>query len=431
MRSFGATPGVQGIWRSQTAALARGEHRRDEGGRLAVGAAVAVVALLPVLRPAGPANSVPVDALIALALLATVLWIGSSGARLAFPYALPFCLILVGGAVGALFGTTPRNGVTALAQDVTLLLWFWAVVNICSSPERLRAILRAWAYAAVGWAVVLLGSVVAGVTAISGQTESEGVRTALTFGNPNLAGNYFFVSIMIVWATGRPRHPAVRIAAYALLLTALGSTGSNSALVAIVVGTTVAFLLAVYRRAGLIPAATVLTGVALAVGVLSSTVSIREIQASANRSSYVYIRDGVGRSAKTTSDRGLLWSQGIHLYQAGGPLGAGPASTKVRLKDELAHRPVEAHTDYLAALNERGVLGIIGVSLLVAGLVFQAFRLAGTTGGTVARAIARPHALAGATAGMLVAMTTTEYLHVRHVWTLFALVVAGARMARE
>jgi len=370
--------------------------------------------------------------MIALALVAVLLWAGSSRLRLAFPFALPLGLFLVGGALGALSGPVPRTGLVALVQDVTLLLWFWAVVNIGSSPERLQAIARAWAYAAIGWAILLLGSVAAGVTAISGQTESEGVRAALTFGNANFAGNYFFVSIMIVWATGRPRNATFRRAAYVLLLAALVSTGSNSALVAVALGTTVACLLGVYRRSGPIPAVTALAGAALAFSLVASNVSLSDIQSSASRSSYAYIRDGVGRSAKATSDRGLLWRQGIGLYQTSSPLGRGPASTKVRLKAELAHRPVEAHSDYLAAINERGVLGLVGVFLLVAGLCFQAFRLArAAPTGAIGRAIPRPNALVGATAGMLIAMTTTEYLHVRHVWVLFAVVVAGARLARE
>jgi len=50
---------------------------------------------------------------------------------------------------------------------------------------------------------------------------------------------------------------------------------------------------------------------------------------------------------------------------------------------------------------------------------------------SVAGAIVRPNALVGAITATLVTMTTTEYLHARHVWTLFAVVVAGAGMARE
>lgn len=413
-------------------AFAGGASRIRDRERLAVGSAVAAIALLPLLRPAGPGNSAPIDALIVLTLVAVLVWLGSCRREIRLPYALPLGLVLLGGAVGALAGPVPASGVVALVQDIALVLWFWAVINIGSSPERLRLILRAWAYAAVAWAVILLGALAAGVTAISGQTESEGVRTALTFGNPNVAGNYFFISIMIVWATGRPQHLLVRLAGYAALVAALASTGSNGALVALTVGVIVACLLGVYRRAGVAAAATALAVVVLAGAALASQFSVEDVQSRASRSSYAFIRDGVGRSAKTASDRAVLFHQGVDLYHTGGLLGTGPGSTKVRLKGESAHRAVEAHNDYLAAITERGILGLLGILLLVGGLGLQALSLARAPASPrIATAIVRPNALAGAVAGVFVAMSTTEYFHARHVWTLFAFVVAAVLVARE
>jgi len=45
--------------------------------------------------------------------------------------------------------------------------------------------------------------------------------------------------------------------------------------------------------------------------------------------------------------------------------------------------------------------------------------------------VVRPNALAGALAGTLVAMTVYELLHVRHVWTLFAVVAAVSIWGRR
>lgn len=406
--------------------------RLSNGERLAVGAAAVVTALLPLVTPGGPRSTAPVDALIVLALVAALVWLGGAHRTIRFPYAIPVGLFLAGGALGAISGPIPGSGAVALAQDIALVLWFWALINIVSSAERLQVVVRVWAYAAIGWAVLLLGSVAAGITAISGQTASEGVRTALTFGNANYAGNYFFISIMIVWATGRPRSGVARLAAYAVLLAALISTGSNGAFIALAVGTAVAGLVGVYRRAGLVAATTAVAGIVLAGACLTWKYDVEDVQARASQSKYAFIRDGVGRSEKTTSDRGVLARQGFDLYRRGGPLGTGPGSTKVRLKNENANRAVEAHNDYLAAVNERGVLGLLGVLLLLTGVSLQALSLArAPSGGEFARAIPRPNALAGAVAGTLVAMAATEYLHVRHVWTLFAVVVAAALVARK
>jgi O-antigen ligase len=421
------------------AAAERPHARRDAASRLsdrervALGAAVAATAFLPLVRPPGPGATAPVDVLISVALLASLLWFHASRRRIAFPFVLPVGLVLLGGALGAISGPVPRAGAVALVQDAALLVWFWVLINIVGgSSLRLRLLLSAWAYAAVGWAVLLLTSVAAGFTAISGQTESEGVRTALTFGNPNFAGNYFFISIMIVWASGRPQSRAARLAAYAVLLAALLSTGSNGALVAVILGTTVAAILGVYRRAGSVAATTALVSVVVAGVVLLSEFSVADIQSRASQSSYAFIRDGVGRSEKTATDRGLVFRQSIELYRTGGPLGTGPGSTKVRLRGEEAHRVSEPHNDYLTALTERGLVGLLGVLFLLGWLGVQAFWLATAPASRrVASAIARPNALAGAIAGALAAMTTTEYLHVRHVWTLFALVVAAVLLTRE
>ena len=413
-------------------AFAREASRLRDRERLAVGSAVAAIALLPLLRPAGPSNSALIDAFIVLTLLAALVWLASSRRRIRLPCAIPLGLILLGGAVGALTGPVPASGVVALVQDIALVFWFWAVINIGSSPDRLQVIFRAWAYASIAWALILLAAIAAGVTAISGQTESEGVRSALTFGNPNVAGNYFFIAIMIVWATGRPHHRLARLAGYAALLAALASTGSNGALVSITVGVIVASILGVYRRAGVVAAATALAGVALAGAVVTTQFSVEDVQARASRSSYAFIRDGVGRSAKTASDRALLFHQGVDLYHTGGLLGTGPGSTKVRLKAEGARRAVEAHNDYVAAVTERGILGLLGLLLLVGGIALQALWLARAQASPrIAHAVVRPNALAGAVAGALVAMSTTEYFHARHVWTLFAFVVAAVLVARD
>jgi O-Antigen ligase len=422
---------IAGTGRHQVRDYAGAVARNGDRERLAIGFAVVATALLPLLRPAGPGGTGPIDLLIALAVIAGLLWVGGTGRQIRLPYALPIGLILLGGALGAISGPIPVGGLMALIQDVAILIWFWVVINIASSPERLQVILRAWAYAAIGWAVVLLGSMAAGINGISGQTEAEGVRTALTFGNPNLAGNYFFISIMIVWAIGRPQQRLARLASYTLLLAALVSTGSNGALIAVVVGVTLASILAVYRRAGLAAATTALAVVVLAGVVVASQVSLADVQSRASRSSYAFVRDGLGRSGKTASDRGQLFREGVWLYQTSGVLGTGPGSTKARLKDEHASRPVEAHNDFLAALNERGILGLLGVLLLVGGLGLQSLWLAiSPASARIGRAV-RPNALAGAVAGTLIAMTATEYLHVRHVWTLFAIVVAAVLVAKE
>jgi hypothetical protein len=390
------------------------------GERIAVGLTAAAVALLPLLRPGGPANIAPVDLLIALSVSACLLWAGSSGRRLRFPYAASMLLFMLGGALGALVGPVPRSGLVALTQDGVLLLWCWVVVNVGSSPERLRTLMSAWAYAALAWVLVLFTGLVLGIPALSGQTDAEGSRTALTLLDPNFAASYWFVSIMVVWAAGVPRRRGLRVLAYVLLVAAIVSTGSNSGVLSLLVGAAVAAVLACHARFGLAAACHVVAVLALGGYMVAGAVSLTALQQSAKGSPYAFVRDGVGRGQSSASQRGALMGEGVRLYREGGPLGQGPVSTKTRLRADMAPYAKEAHDDYLAALLERGFVGLVALMLLVAGLGMRIVRLAAGRSSIVPR----PYALVGAVAGTLVAMAVNELLHVRHVWTLFAFVAA-------
>lgn len=401
-----------------------GKVTKPEGERLAVGAAAAATAMLPFLVPKGPANVAPDDALIAIALLACLVWAGASGHRWRLPYVVPVGLLVVGGALGAAFGPVTRDGVIALVQDVMLIAWCWAIANLSHSAANLRILLATWAYSAIGWVTLMYVGLATGTSALTGQIERQGSRIQLTLADPSHAANYFLVSIMIIWATGRPRNRGVRIAAYALLASAIVLTGSNSGMVSLIVGTVVAAVLGVRDRLGVVPAIAALAFLVLGAYVAVSQVSLTSIQRSAHSSPHAFLRDGIGRGT-SVDQRGMLLSESIELYRTGSPLGEGPVSTKPRLRSEMAPFVKEAHNDYFAALTERGALGFIGVALLVFGLAFRGLSLCrAKLASGFADAVPRPNALVGAVAGTLVAGTVYELLHVRHVWALFAFLAA-------
>ena len=188
------------------------------GERLALGLTAIAVALLPLLVPAGPSNIAPVDVIVGPALFACLLWAGSSGHRLQLPYAAAVGLLIVGGAIGALVGPVPTTGMIALTQDVFLLAWCWAIVNICHRPSSLRVLLAAWVYSAIVWSALVFVGLATGSSALTGQEAHQGSRVQLTLADPSYAGNYFFISIMLMWATRRPRRRGARYLAYAMLL---------------------------------------------------------------------------------------------------------------------------------------------------------------------------------------------------------------------
>jgi hypothetical protein len=403
-----------------------------DGERLAVATTAVAVAMLPLLAPRGPVNLGPIDALMAIGVFACLFWAGSSRHRWRFAYVVPMGLFIAAGTLGALVGPVPDLGIAAIGQDIFLLLWCWAVVNISHSPAALRVLLTTWAYSSIVWGVLLFVGVFTGNSFLSGHSAREGSRTALTFGDPNISANYYVISIMIIWASRCPRHRGVRLIAYALLLAALISTGSNSGMVSILVGATIAVVAGVYRRAGIVPAITALAFVTVCLFLVVSNVSIKDIQARAYASRYAFIRDGLGRGEVSVAQRGMLLHESIPLYQRGGPLGQGPASTKPRLEAEMAPFVKEAHDDYLAALMERGVFGSVGLLLLLLGLAVRASSFAGTRlRNGFAAVVVKPNALVGALAGTIVTGTVYELLHVRHVWTLFAFIAALFSWGRE
>jgi hypothetical protein len=400
--------------------------------RLAVGLTAAAVALIPLVWPSGPGNSAYVDPLIALSFVACLLWAGTSAHLWRFPFAVGIGLFMTGGALGALAGPVPWSGVVALLQDLVLLAWCWAIANLCSSPQRLKLLLATWAYSSIGWAVLLFIGLATGTFGLTGQSTREASRTALTFGDPSFSANYYLISMMVIWATGRPRHRALRLLAYALLVSALLSTGSNSGIVSLIVGTVVAGLLGLSRRRGTLSAFTALAFV-LVGGVLAvSTISVGDIQARAHESHYAFLRDGIGRSEVSESQRGMLLEESTHLYSTGGSLGQGPVSTKARLDKEMAPFIKEAHNDYFAALVERGAVGFVGLLLFLSALGLRAVSLIrGRLAKGFAAVIIRPNALVGAVAGTMVASTVYELLHLRHLWVLFAFVAAISLWGRE
>jgi O-antigen ligase len=405
---------------------------RTHGERIALVTTAAAVALLPLLRPGGPANLAPVDLLVGLAIACALLWGGSAGRGWRFPYAFPMCLFMAGAALGAMAGPVPDAGIVALVQDVWVLAWCWALVNVASSPRRLRIILATWSYSAIAWVCLLFAGLAVHATFLTGQTASEGSRTALTLIDPNYSASYYFISLMIMWASGHPRRGWLRVLATAALLAAILSTGSNSGMVSIVVGSVVVTTLALGRRHGPALAVAALAAMLLVGAFAASHVSLSGLQERAHGSRYAFVRDGLGRQGESVTARQSLLGESIRLFEDGGPLGEGPVSTKVRLHNELAPYVKEAHDDYFAALIERGVLGFIGLAALLSGIAYRAVRIAtGRLSDGFAAVVVRPHALTGAVAGTMTASLVYELLHVRHVWALYALVAAVAIWGRR
>jgi hypothetical protein len=392
---------------------------------LVLGPVAAAVMMLPALKPSGPGNSSPVDALIGLSIAVTLLWTGYAGQSLRLPYGIAVALIMIGGAVASLAGPLPGTGLLAVVQDLVVLAWCAAIVNVARSTDAFRWLLRAWAWGSFGWAVVLIFAVATNNLALAGESDRTGVRASLTFGDPNYAANYFFVALMIVMATQTPRQRVVRMIAYASLLTALALTGSNGGILACAIGLTVVAIAFVARRWGPIPLIAILSTVAV-LGIIGFTaVQALPIEEWANNSGQPLLRDSIGRSSQSAQERAWLIQETIVLFQQGVPWGLGPGSTKPLLQSQLAPYAYQTHDDYIESIVERGLIGAFGLLVLIGSLSVRAGAVATKPlAPEFAALFPRMAPLIGALLGLAVSASYYQILHFRHVWAFFAVIAA-------
>jgi O-antigen ligase len=401
--------------------LLRPHHAADQ--RLAIGACAVAIALLPVIEPTVAGNASPVDALIGFAVVATLLWAGHHHQPLRVPYAWPVALLIIGGAVGALVQQAPGGSGFALVQDVVLLAWCAALVSVARGPDAVRLLAAAWVWSSSAWATWMTATVAIGQLALAGAEGANGGRAALTFGDPNVAGNYFVISVFVAAAFRIPRHRALRVLAYAMLLSALVLTGSNGGFVSLSAGLMAALVAATYRRSGVIPMVAL-----LALMVATAVVAVREVhliplEQAARTSDIRVIRESIGRAGESESSRSVLLHETLGLFERGTIFGRGPNSTKSVLRAQQAPYVKEAHDDYLATLAERGVIGTAGLLLLIMIVGTRAWRAATRPlPQSLGAVVQRPASLFGAVAVCAVAASFYEILHFRHVWTLLAFV---------
>ena len=392
-------------------------------GRLQLVLVCLGIAAMPLLTPAGPGNTGPVD-LFMLSAIVAVLWLAlRRRERVRAHYAPAICIYFVAGGVAGLLSPAPRGTMLALLQDLFMLGWAVALVHVARTERGFGAVLRTWAYTAIAWSVLLNAGVMLHINALSGYTADEGTRAALTFGDPNRAGAYFFISYFILLATRRPRHWLLRVVSETMLLISVTYTGSNAAVTGIIVGVGIVMVVSAVHRFGIRPVLTCVVILVIGFGYTSTKVSPQQLQAQAVNEGQL-VANTLGRSGKGGEDRGVLLAENLKLYRNGTIFGAGPGRTKPSLAKEQAPYVKEAHNDYMATLVERGVGGMVGLLLLAWALIKRGRILVRR----VARshALPRPHVLVGAVVAAAISGGFHEVLHWRHVWALLAVYAAAA-----
>lgn len=402
---------------------------------LLAGAAGATTCLLPLLTPAGPGNTAVADFGIVATIVVALLWAASERLPLALPYAGGVIVMMMGGALAATLADAPLSTSLVLVQDALLLLWAASLALGRYHPPLVRAVTHAWCRTAPVYSTLVVIAYLIGFSPLSGVTAKDGVRAAYTFGDPNLAANYLVMSLLMMAACERPRSPGVRRAGYFIVLVAIGFTGSNGAMVTLAVGTLCCVALSRYRRAGPMAGVRALA-VSAAAGAMLFGVVMPHVDTSSIREkaagSIPLLRDSVGRSGGSSSERATIVKEGYHLYLSGDALGLGPALTKSALRATQAPYVKEAHNDYLATLLERGGLGVAGLILLGFGIAVRCARLVvAPVPRALADVVPRAWLLVATLPVMAVAAGFYEVLHFRHLWTWLGVVAAVFLTVRD
>jgi O-antigen ligase len=352
------------------------------------------------------------------------------------PFALPVLCVGVGSLLALSNAAAPLTALLAMLQDLYLYLWFVMVVNLWAGRGNLLAF-------RIGWVVVAdavaLGSVAVamavGAWSPAHALSARGLRWSATFYNPNMFADYLVSGVFVLLSLERRLSRTAFAGSLLLLALGLLLTKSNGGLVALAVGLA-AWGVARTAATGVRPAR-VVGGVSFALGVLLALAWSQQTWRWADPVLGRLAHDTfAGRAARSSEGRERIWAQleeSVQRY----PLGLGPAnSAEQSVEIGERERPgslrsKEAHSDYVAAWVERGLLGFVGVVL---GVVESLRRVRDGWRGAAGTRVTGRIVLAAMLGGLVasaVHSAVIEKLHFRHFWLFLALATAACAGERE
>ncbi|HEY2960688.1 MAG TPA: O-antigen ligase family protein [Actinomycetota bacterium] len=393
---------------------------------------LAVVAL-PVLLPAGPGNTAPVDALALAYLLVALVGAARRGRAIQRPAGGALLLMLGAAVVATLASQDVGLGVLTVVVEAYLVLLLFGVANdLADDPRALRLVMAVWVLAAAAWTILPVGGALHLLPQELPVVGVQGSRPYGTTGNPNLLGSYLVTSFFVLLASPWPRARPLRLLLGGWLLWGVWLTGSNGGLAGLLVGFAALGVGALLRRSRTREQVFGLVGGLLLLGVALLAGGATLLQWGAGRSPIRMVSEQtaggplgntVGRADHGLQDRLQIWQQVWDEASPNVVLGIGPgqlASLDVHSRSGVTRTSV--HNDYLSALIERGLLGLVAYLALCAALLRWCGRLLVAGGG----GRAGHRALAAAVWANLVFGMAHETYHFRHVWMLFALVWVAA-----
>lgn len=335
-------------------------------------------------------------------------------------YFLPALWIYLLGSVLGIFNSEVFGlNLYTLGQDLYLYLWFTALTMMLSSDRDIEYLATAWVFAAM--AVIALGYVRPEGAAL--------LRAEFTFRNPNRAAVYLMTSLFFLFNPALRGRWLLRGALAAVILWGIGLTGSLGTLTSLAAGFAVIVSVALYVRSSRfwVPGQVAMILIVMLAGY--ATVRFADVEEALQER----LPLAFGRAPRSLSVRQQIWDRGFETFRKH-PLGIGPASFYAQVETSLdaGARGVELHSDYVATLVERGVVGFLGLAVMMAIIARYYVQLV-----RMARDLARPGldlwvgALGGAILGYFSYALTHEALHHDSLWVLLAMLMAQWQLARR
>ena len=399
--------------------------------RYARGAVAIAICCLPLLTPAGPGNTGPVDAAVLVAIVCVAFAGFSEHIAMRLPLALPVWMSILAGGLGAVVHNRAAHSSLMLSQDILMLLWGGAVATAAQHGPTLKWLMRWWVKIGIVSSFGLVIGVETGIKSLSGYSLREANRAAFLFGDPNRCGLYLMMAFLIMRAAQYPRRPINRYAVGTIMLYAILLTGSNAAIAGLAVALVVSAFIGAGRRGNVVTLFAWGSAAIILGGAMFMTLNLGAVSSSASGNSL--LANNLGRASKSTDSRSTILQEDLNMFFVDDDFfGLGPDGTKATLKATEAAYVKEAHNDYVAAMTERGLLGLIALITFIC--------LIGTRAGVMLslkppehllKYVPRPDLLGSGALGVAVTGAFHQTLHFRHEWAFFGLLCGAAILAKR
>lgn len=340
--------------------------------RLAIMWVAGTLVLLPVDFIKLPLNMTLVDCWILLALPAMFLSSVRGTRAFSFSYAIAMWIVWVASFASTFTAPSQRSGLIDIVKEVYVYIWFvtLAAVLVKLSARDFRRLLIIWSAVALLHGLLMLAQFLSPevwrlIASIVGRSSEYDIyRPSGLFMNPNSAAAFQLLGFVPLALASPSRKVGMGLGV--LLLLTMLSTGSMGATIAFMVGLTAAMTaILLIGRLDLI--IRLFAQLALIMLLLAG---IGYYVVSHNQRYQEHVeRILLGRADRSSDSRFALWEEGMDVYLDQGVFifGIGPENFK-----ELGAKGKTLHSDFMAFLVERGLIGLLGVGLFAAAAISRA-----------------------------------------------------------